>query len=334
MKHKSGFSKRQSRGRNKRHHDKQRPTSLVPVNTKARTNNHSGHRDPPGVPAMKVRRIKIADIVVKNPRELNPVDVAAKAESMRSIGLKTPPTVRKIKGRIELVAGEERLAAAKLLGWQDIDAAFFKGGRTRARIWHHLENLHHSNKFTPLEKAEKLAEVVELSAKLISRQDVGKTRGRPVGIVTQALSALPINGKTAEARRKEIERALKINQLPTEVKVEAKARGLDKKESNLREIAKEKTSEAQLKKIDEIVKRNANKQAAKRNRVKRSKAKAGEPDEKAPAKKHPDAVIFAELKSECSANFRRTWAAASTKVRRRFLREVLKWEGGQPVAAR
>ena len=81
-----------------------------------------------------------------------------------------------------------------------------------------------------------------------------------------------------------------------------------------------------------IVKRNAKKEAAKRDRVKKGKAKSKKPDEKAPAKKHPDDVIFAELKSECSANFRRAWAAATTKVRRRFLREVLKWQGGKPVA--
>jgi ParB family chromosome partitioning protein len=285
------------------------------------------------VPAMKVRRIKIADIVVTNPRELNPIDVAAKAESMATIGLKTPPTVRKVNGQIELVAGEERLEAAKLLGWEEIDAAFFKGGKIPARMWHHLENLDHSDKFTALEKAEKLAEVVELKAKLISRQNVEKKRGRPVGIVTRVLSTLPIKGKTAKARNKRVERALKVNKLPPEVKAEVKARGLDEKDTTLWEIAKEKTPEAQLQKIDEIVKRNARKQAAKRNRVKKSKAKAEEPGEKASAKHHPDEVVFAELKSECSANFRRTWVAARTKVRRRFLREVLKWEGGKPVEA-
>jgi ParB-like chromosome segregation protein Spo0J len=281
--------------------------------------------------AMKVRRIKIADIVVKNPRELNAADVAAKAESMATIGLKTPVTVRKVNEQIELVAGEERLEAAKLLGWEEIDAAFFKGGKIPARMWHHLENLDHSNKFTALEKAEKLAEVVELQAKLISRQNVEKKRGRPIGIITRVLSKLPIKGKTTKARIKRVERALKINKLSPEVKAGTKAHGLDRTDSRLWEIAKEKTQEAQLQKIDEIVKRKAKAKAAKRDRVKK-KAHAQKPDEKAPAKKPPDDVIFAELKSECTANFRRTWAAASTKVRRRFLREILKWEGGKPSA--
>jgi ParB-like chromosome segregation protein Spo0J len=291
----------------------------------------SGATELAAPPAMRVRRIKIADIVVKDPRALNPVDVAAKAESMATIGMKTPITVRKVGGQIELVAGEERFAAAKLLGWEEIDAAFFKGGKIAARIWHHLENLDHSDKFTALEKAEQLAEVVELTDKLFLRQNVEKKRGRPIGIITRVLSKLPIKGKTTKARFKRVERALKINKLPPEVKAGTKAHGLDKTESSLWQIAKEKTSETQLKKLDEIVKRNAKKQAAKRNRVKKSKAKTERPNEKAPARKHPDDVIFAELKSETLPNFRRTWAKAPTMVQRRYLREVLQWEGGKPI---
>jgi ParB-like chromosome segregation protein Spo0J len=283
------------------------------------------------LPAMKVRRIKIANIVVENPRKLNPADVAAKAESMATIGMKTPVTVRKVGGQIELVAGEERFAAAKLLGWKEIDAAFFKGGRTPARIWHHLENLDHSDKFTPLEKAEKLAEVVELTDKLFSRQNVGKRRGRPIGVITRVLSNLSIKGKTVEARRRKVERALTISKLPPEVKAAVKAREPGMTDKMLSEIAGEKTPEAQVKKIEDIVKRKAKAQAAKRNRV-NNKAQAQKTDEKAPAKKHPDDVIFAELRSETSANFRKTWAVARTKVCRRYLREVLNWEGGKPVS--
>jgi hypothetical protein len=118
----------------------------------------SGATELAALPAMRVRRIKIADIIVTQPRKLKQSDVLAKAESMATIGLKTPITVRQIKGRITLIAGEERLEAAKLLGWEEIDAAFFKGGKISSRMWHHLENLDHSDKFTPLEKAERLAD--------------------------------------------------------------------------------------------------------------------------------------------------------------------------------
>jgi ParB-like chromosome segregation protein Spo0J len=292
----------------------------------------SGATELAALPAMRVRRIKIADIVVKDPRELNPVDVAAKAESMATIGMKTPITVRKVGGQIELVAGEERFAAAKLLGWEEIDAAFFKGGRIPARMWHHVENLDHSDKFTPLEKAEKLAEVVELADKLFLRQNVEKKRGRPIGIITRVLSKLPIKGKTTKARIKRVERALKINKLSPEVKAEVKARGLDETDTPLLEIARQKTLEAQLQKIEDIVKRKAKARPAKRNRVNKNKANLEGSEEKKPPQKHPDEVIFAELKSETSPNLRRTWAEAPTKVQRRYLREVLNWEGGKPAS--
>jgi ParB-like chromosome segregation protein Spo0J len=303
--------------------------------SKQRLVKQNGVTEPAALPAMKVRRIKIADIVVKNPRELNTTDVAAKAESMATIGMKTPITVRKVGGQIELVAGEERFAAARLLGWKKIDAAFFKGGRTPARIWHHLENLDHSDKFTPLEKAEKLAEVVELTDKLFSRQNVGKRRGRPIGVITRVLSNLSIKGKTVEARRRRVERALTISKLPPEVKAAVKAREPGMTDKMLSEIAGEKTPEAQVKKIDEIVKRKS-KEQANRDRVKKAVKANGDDAADAPsrsAQRPPDEVILAELKSETSVYFRRTWAEALTRtdVCQRYLREVLHWEGGKPL---
>ena len=75
-------------------------------------------------------------------------------------------------------------------------------------------------------------------------------------------------------------------------------------------------------------------QVAKRDRVKKGKAKADVPGGESATQKHPDEVIFAELKSETSAYFRRTWAEALTRtnVCQRYLREVLHWEGGKPLA--
>jgi hypothetical protein len=95
-------------------------------------------------------------------------------------------------------------------------------------------------------------------------------------------------------------------------------------------LENEKSQVAQVEKIAEIVKRNA-KQQAKRSRVKKSKAKTGLAEEKVPPQKHPDDVIVAELKSETSPNFRRPWAEEATKVCRRYLREVLQWEGSKPL---
>jgi hypothetical protein len=136
-----------------------------------------------------------------------------------------------------------------------------------------------------------------------------------------------MKGKTQRARRKAIERGMKIAAISSEAKAAVKKAALDDSPSALREIAKAETSEQQLNKVQEIVKRQANKRG-KRNPVK----KAVKAERSQPAQRHPDDVVFAELKSQCSPEFRRTWAEASTKIKRRFLREVLKWEGGKPLA--
>ena len=75
-------------------------------------------------------------------------------------------------------------------------------------------------------------------------------------------------------------------------------------------------------------------QVAKCNYVKKAKPRLYLAEKKVPPQKHPDDVIFAEMKSETSPNFRRTWAEALTRkdVCRGFLREGLKWEGGRPLS--
>jgi hypothetical protein len=287
------------------------------------------------VPArpMQVRRIPIDDIIVDDDvREPDEDDITEKMKSFNSIGMMTSITVKQEDDGPHLIAGRQRYETAKRLGWKFIHAAFFEGDEIGAKIWTRRENLDRLE-YTALQKFDAIAEIAQLEAGRISRQHVAKSPGRPESAVKTAVRSLRSAGKTAQARTKAGERALKVSRLPEEVKEKIKAQGLDDKGSALLEIAREKSPETQLEKINEIVKRKAKAQAAKRNRVKKSKAKAEELDAKARTKKHPDEVIFAELKSECPANFRRTWAEASTKVRRRFLREVLQWEGGKPVEA-
>jgi hypothetical protein len=76
--------------------------------------------------------------------------------------------------------------------------------------------------------------------------------GRPESGVARAARELPIPGKSIGARRKFIERALKIHGMEPEVKVAARAAGLDDRQSVLLEIASERSSEAQLAKVQEI----------------------------------------------------------------------------------
>lgn len=101
----------------------------------------------------KVYRIQVDDIEV-GPRLRVPTDAQVKAlsESMGSeIGLRIPISVRlehvpatedePAGNATVLVAGATRLAAAKLLGWEYIDATYFEGDARAARLWEIDENL-------------------------------------------------------------------------------------------------------------------------------------------------------------------------------------------------
>jgi hypothetical protein len=142
-----------------------------------------------------------------------------------------------------------------------------------------------------------------------------------------------MKGKTQAARRKAIERGLKIAAISAEAKVAVTKAGLDDNRSALHEIAKIENSEEQLQKVQEIIKRQVKKQAT-RDDVKKGKKPKGDTDDSTSqrAQGHPDDVILAELKTYCRSELKKAWAQASTKIKRRFLREVLKWDGGKPVA--
>jgi hypothetical protein len=216
----------------------------------------------------KVEKIAIADIqVVSEDRELNLAVVRVIAESMLVIGLKTPITVRRIEkirdgvstAAIELVAGRHRLEAASSLGWSRIDAFVMEGDETEARIWQLLENIRAD--LTALERAEDVAELVELVGHRAKAGRVAHPGGQQPHDrgISQA-------SKTLGFTREEVRRSQAIAGISSEAKAKAKALGLDKNQSALLEVAKEKTPDGQLAKIEEIGLRNVVTQARLRNR--------------------------------------------------------------------
>jgi hypothetical protein len=284
------------------------------------------------------RDIKIEDVVFRD--RLRPVraeNVAKLAESlkifgrqMRSITVRPDPEQ---DGKFRGIAGATLFDAAKSLGWTRIRADIVECTEVEARLWEAMENLYRGE-LTALEQAEHQAECVRQIAKrdAVSRQNVAKPKGgRPEGAIAKAARELPMKGKTQQARRKAIERGIKIAAISSEAKAAVKKSALDDNPSALREIAKVETAEEQLNKVREIVERQA-KKPAKRNHVKKVAMADADEAPSRPARRHPDDVVFAELKTCCTREFRKTWAAARTPVKRRFLREELKWEGGKPLA--
>jgi len=99
-------------------------------------------------------------------REVREEAVAAIATSMEQIGLRTPICVRcnDDGSKITLLTGAHRLAAAKKLGWETIEAiVYFDGNEIDAELWEIAENLHRAE-LTKAQRDEHIRRYAELLA--------------------------------------------------------------------------------------------------------------------------------------------------------------------------
>ena len=209
-------------------------------------------------------RVPISEIVVgARLRALDDEKVREIAKSMARTALRHPITVRWVDNQIMLVTGRHRLEGAKVLGWQDTESEFIAGDDIDVQLWEIAENLFRAE-LTVLERAEHVAKYVELIALKVGQADhpvAGGNQPSDKGI-SKAARELPIAAKSEEARRKEIERALKVNAITPEAKAAAKTTGLDDNRSALLKIAKEPTAELQVKKANELGAGKASKRLA------------------------------------------------------------------------
>ena len=215
-------------------------------------------------------------------RDVRHPQVAALAESMKEIGLRTPITVRSvmkiINGRDqpawEIVAGHHRYEAAVRLGWREIDAVEFDGEELDAELWEIDENLMRSE-LTEMERARALArrkEIYEIKHPE-TRQggDRGNqhTGGRQNDKMSFSQQTAAKIGKTA----KTVERSVRIGErLTPEAEAEAKKLGLDDHQAALLDAAKEQEAAAQI----EALNRRAAAKAREHAEVKDTKSDARE----------------------------------------------------------
>jgi uncharacterized ParB-like nuclease family protein len=122
-------------------------------------------------PSYDVLNLKIADIKITGRRRaLKPAKINELAESIASLGLQSPITVRLVKrdlgwGKAKtewvLVSGLHRMEAMKQLGQKKIPCFIIAGGKRVARMSEIAENLHRAE-LTPFEHDEQVAEWVQL----------------------------------------------------------------------------------------------------------------------------------------------------------------------------
>lgn len=151
-------------------------------------------------------RLHPSDIEVgKRHRALEDEAVKRLAASMGAIGLRSPITVRVVNDYVlddgeicdgvpVLVAGHHRLAAAKALGWTEIDCIDADDDEITAELWELAENLHRHDlsKEQRDEHIRRYAELLERRAQVQSQQNApieskrADGRGhRPAGIPRQ-----------------------------------------------------------------------------------------------------------------------------------------------------
>jgi ParB family chromosome partitioning protein len=107
---------------------------------------------PPGVP-LEVKILDIERSPYQPRRDFREEELRELATSLQNNGLVQPPTVRKnAAGRYELIAGERRLRAAQLAGWQRIRVTLVEADDLTAAAMTTTENLQREN-LNPIEEA-------------------------------------------------------------------------------------------------------------------------------------------------------------------------------------
>jgi ParB-like chromosome segregation protein Spo0J len=205
-------------------------------------------------PSYKIHHILVEQIEVsKKRRQVHPEKVKDLKDSIATIGLRTPLTVKPLWGKKPLITGLHRLEAVKALGWKKVPCVYITGGEKVARLWEISENLHRAE-LTDLEEYEYIAEWLKLTEedKPVSAQNgqKGKT-GRPKGGLSEAARKLPGKG-TESAKRHKLTRAAKVGGLDAEVRRGIVDAGLANSPTKFIAIASKSDKDAQLKELQRL----------------------------------------------------------------------------------
>src|SRR5262245_49498451 len=100
------------------------------------------------------------------------------AESMKQEGLIEPIVVRQLGESYELISGERRLRAAKMLGWTDIEAkVIFTVSEGEAAAKGLVENLQRED-LNPIEEAEGFERLNHLEKKYWTLEKIASVVGK------------------------------------------------------------------------------------------------------------------------------------------------------------
>jgi ParB family chromosome partitioning protein len=125
-------------------------------------------------------------------KQFDEESIKALAESMKQEGLLQPITARQIPEGFELIGGERRLRAAKLLGWTAIDAKIIQTvseGESAAKGL--IENLQRED-LNPIEEAEGFYELNQLDPIYWTHEEIAEVCGKNRTYVTKLINILKL----------------------------------------------------------------------------------------------------------------------------------------------
>lgn len=147
-------------------------------------------------------KVEIARIQVgQRKRKLDEAKVRSLAESLQIVGQLQPITVaRREYGNYRMIAGLHRLEAAKLLGWETIEAQEFEGDVVAAELAEIDENLMR-NDLTVLEEGEHLARRQELVGRNVGRYpDPNRVTVTPLKTTNEIAQEIGLSKESAKKR--------------------------------------------------------------------------------------------------------------------------------------
>lgn len=133
------------------------------------------------------------DEIFPNPfqprRVFDEKELFALGESIKQNGLIQPISVRKMKNGYELIAGERRLRACKIIGRKSIDAIVYDIDDEDSATWALIENLQRSD-LSPFDEAEAMAKLI--AAWSVTREEAARRFGLSASGLSNKLRLLKL----------------------------------------------------------------------------------------------------------------------------------------------
>lgn len=193
-----------------------------------------------------VVKLPIDDIVARDdqPRKnFDPDSLQGLAQSINHYGLLNPIVVTKKNGKYEIVAGERRYRASKLLGLDKIDAIVRDIDKKNLDVLSIVENIQRED-LTALEEANAYQDLTQNHG--MTQEEIATTVGKSRSYIGNTLRLLKLD----EASKEELEKG---NISSSQARTLLSIKDMDKRKSHLEDFVNKKTN---IRKVEEESKKN------------------------------------------------------------------------------